>query len=297
MLETALFSSRTELPTPQEVHEPLRVPPTGSALARGLRALLSGRLPYAIQCRLEVLQSRVGFRTKSMNVDGDRVLVRRASVDEQIVRCVMLDLDYTRGWEPIGKADTVIDIWGNIGAFALIASRAAPDGHVFTFEPETDNFRLLKRNIAANGRRNVTAVHAAVAAKSGVVRLFKATKGSLHTTVEGRLDASGLEETRAVSLADIMDSHGIDRVDFLKIDCEGAEYEILYGLPSDYFPRIQRIALEYHARENKRARARELAGFLLAQGFELVEFTDFVGHDAGFLRVRRAASPSPTGDQ
>ena len=59
------------------------------------------------------------------------------------------------------------------------------------------------------------------------------------------------------------------------------------ALPADVPERIRRIALEYHARENKRDRATELAAFLVAHGFEVVEFTDFVGHDAGFLKVRR----------
>jgi hypothetical protein len=65
-------------------------------------------------------------------------------------------------------------------------------------------------------------------------------------------------------LDDLLDKHNIGKVDILKIDVEGAEYEILAASRS--LDRVSRIVLEYHDEECRR----RLAELLLAQGFVLV---------------------------
>ena len=81
--------------------------------------------------------------------------------------------------------------------------------------------------------------------------------------------------------------YGITQCDFLKMNCEGAEYGILYRTPPDYPRRIRRIALEYHAVEDKARLSRELAGFLDSHGSEIFEFKDFVGFDCDYIRGTR----------
>jgi len=49
-----------------------------------------------------------------------------------------------------------------------------------------------------------------------------------------------------IALKDFFDGNGISKVDFLKIDCEGAEYEILYNCPQDVLRKIGKISMEYH---------------------------------------------------
>jgi hypothetical protein len=92
------------------------------------------------------------------------------------------------------------------------------------------------------------------------------------------------------SLASLFARHQLDRVDFLKLDCEGAEYGILDAAPDLLLGQIRQLAIEWHAPPaEKRDRARHLAARLLAVGFQIVEFTDFHGHDCGFLKVVRRA--------
>jgi hypothetical protein len=140
-----------------------------------------------------------------------------------------------------------------------------------------------------NGLGNVVVERAAVAGAAGTLRLFKGAEVSLHTIQASRIDSPDEgEEVPAITLQQIFDRHGITRCDFLKMNCEGAEYEILYRTPPEYLRRVERIALEYHAVEDKTRLARELAAFLVAHGIEIFEFTDFVGMDCGYIRgIRR----------
>lgn len=277
-----------DLPVPRRVTETIRAAPLGNALSRGIRALSQGRLPESVRAKLDAALTRVGLRHRRVRVRDLSIIRRRTSWDEGVVHCVLIQEDYTSAGFNIEHADTVIDIGGNIGCFAVLAAKRAPAGRVFVFEPDGENYRLLCRNITGNELFNVVAERAAVVGRAGTQTLFKAPYGPLHTTIPQRLaEPVGAESVRAITLTDIFDRFGVGTCDFLKLDCEGAEYDILYTTPPDYLKRIRKIALEYHAQTEKQTTAGKLAAYLMSQGFEIVDFTDFVGFDAGFLRARR----------
>ena len=275
-------------PTPIPPHT--APPPSTNWLRRGVAALASGRLPYRLQGPYDRVALRLGGQHRYLDADGFRVVVRRRSAwDENSVARVIVDRDYARPEHQILADDTIIDIGGNIGCFSLVAARAAHRGRVLVFEPDRDNFDLLTRNVALNNLTNVIAVREAVGGEAGVLRLFKAREGQLHTTVASRVgDAGDYEEVPTVTLRQVMDRHRVSRC-FLKMNCEGAEYGILYNTPPEYLKRIDRVALEYHqiGGEDKVVSGRRLAAFLQDHGFEVFEFTDFIGFDCGYIRAVR----------
>jgi FkbM family methyltransferase len=252
--------------------------------------VVQGRLPYRLQGPFDRFAARLGWRHRQIRADGFRVLVRRGSAwDENTVLRVIASRDYARPEHIIRPDDTVIDIGGNIGCFTLVAARAARQGRVLVFEPDAGNFELLTRNVALNGLSNVVPARLAVGAEPGALRLFKGQHGPLHTTVASRVDrAADMDEVQTVTLRQIMDQHNVTRC-FLKMNCEGAEYGILYNTPADYLRRIDRVALEYHEvdGENKLTSGRRLAAFLQRHGLDVFEFTDFVGFDCGYIRAVR----------
>ncbi|MDP1710367.1 MAG: FkbM family methyltransferase [candidate division WWE3 bacterium] len=73
-----------------------------------------------------------------------------------------------------------------------------------------------------------------------------------------------------VTLKDIFKKHSLETLDLLKLDCEGAEYEILYETPPEILKRIKEIRLEYHLLPAKRANPDDLTDFLCRHGFALV---------------------------
>jgi FkbM family methyltransferase len=275
-------------PVPTRVTSTPPQPPPGGAFVRGVRAALQLRMPHRVERALDRWLVALNRPIKSVRAAEFRVLTRRATWDEGIVRRIITNRDYTPSGDEIRHDDTVIDIGANIGCFTLLAARAARDGRVLAFEPERHNFQLLARNVGRNGASNAQVFHMAVSGASGFVRLFQGEQGALHSTVPGRLAASAAsEEVPAVTLPEIFERHAIARCGFLKLDCEGAEYEILYKTPPEYLQRIDRITLEYHATEDKERVAGELVAYLEGHGFETLEFSDFVGFDCGFIRARR----------
>jgi FkbM family methyltransferase len=293
--QMSVIDDRRVLP-PEEAPVPTLVPPRqpfapeGHWAVRGIRAVLAGRLPYRVQALVDRLMRAVGRPCRQLRFDAVRVDVRRGSSDEATALRVVGERDYQRPGHEIRPTDTVIDIGANIGCFSVVAGMAANRGRVFAFEPDRDNYELAARNAALNGLSNVVVEHAAVSGTPGTLRLFKGAEFSYHTTTTSRRDhPTGGDEIRAVTLQQIFDRHHIDRCDFLKMNCEGAEYDILYKTPPAYLRRIDRVAIEYHANEDKVRVSRALAAFLVAHGIEIFEFTDFDGLNCGYIRGRRRA--------
>jgi FkbM family methyltransferase len=258
----------------------------GSSFTRGLSAVfLERRLPHRLARLRDHACIAVGASCKSISVASWSFRVRRLGVDEDVLRNVILTQEYHPPGYEIGPADTVIDIGGNIGAFAVPAAAVAQRGRVFSYEPDERNHCLLSENLRRNGCQNARAVRQAVTGHGGPVRFLSDSNSSGHRVEAG--DGPG-ERVESVKLADIFDRHQIEACDFLKLDCEGAEYEILSTLPHEYWQRTRRIALEYHAEpESKRQRADELIRRFRESGFRIDRYTDVIGEPVGHLFATR----------
>jgi FkbM family methyltransferase len=279
---------------PLPVVYPTLPPPSGNLLVRGLSSVFVQRqLPYRIKQGVDRLMKAVGFDHRTVTADGLRFTVRRSTwADESIIRHVVENHEYHPPGYEIGPDDLVIDVGANIGTFSVGAARAAVNGWVLAYEPEPENFALLRRNLDRNRCRNVTPVRAAVADATGTRTLrVNADSSGGHAL---RSDGEPGLTVASVSLKAIFDEYRVERCDYLKLDCEGAEYEILYGLPADYFRRVRRIALEYHADPaEKRVRAGELIRHLRDVGYRIDLYTDIVGSRGGLLFVSREDSTPP----
>lgn len=276
---------------PIEKREPPAQSPAPGALGRLLRAvLIERRIPHRVEQAWNRALSSLGITHKTVRIHGLRFQVRRLAWDEGFLRHAIEREDYTKQEFALRDTDTVIDIGANIGAFAVYAAKQASKGRVLAFEPASDNFELLARNAALNRLDNLTPIRAAVAGRTGTIALYRATGSGAHSTMAGRLTATtGTETVEALSLEDVFGRYRFDRCDLLKLNCEGAEFEILYSAPDAILARIDRIAMEYHATENKRQKADALLDHLGKHGFEVVEYVDYVDLDCGFLSMKRSA--------
>ncbi len=171
------------------------------------------------------------------------------------------------------EGDTVIDIGGHIGSFALYAaSRVGSRGNVYVYEPASDNNTHLRHNVAQSGFLNVRVEAAAIAGSRGVRRfVYDPVNTAMHGLYQRNTNSI---DVPAITLADIFFEHRIDRCNFLKIDCEGAEYEILYNTPRAILERVDRIAMEYHnppfyGLNDREHNPDQLAAFLRDAGFSV----------------------------
>jgi FkbM family methyltransferase len=129
----------------------------------------------------------------------------------------------------IRRGETVVDCGANVGYFTLIfARRVGPGGRVFAFEPEPGNFRLLERNIARNGYRNVTAVPWALSREEGTAPLCLAPD-NLGDHRLGPMQEERQTVTVQVTTLDASVAARAGHIDFLKLDVQGREPAVLDG--------------------------------------------------------------------
>jgi FkbM family methyltransferase len=129
-----------------------------------------------------------------------------------------------------------LDVGANIGLYSLGLSHLAPQGKVYAFEPSPSAYGHLQSNLATNGATNVDACHLAVSDSVGTVRFhdFSFFSAGSFSSDEGSLLSSesyGSQsfEAATTTLDDFVADHGLDRVDFVKVDVEGAEMSVLAG--------------------------------------------------------------------
>ena len=129
----------------------------------------------------------------------------------------------------IKKGDVVVDIGANIGYFTLIFARLVGDsGKVYAFEPDPTNFELLKKNVEINGYKNVVLVQKAVSNYDGVLKLYLSDKNPQDHRIYDWNDGRKFVEARAVRLDEYLKNY-IGKIDFIKIDTQGAEGAVIEG--------------------------------------------------------------------
>ena len=190
----------------------------------------------------------------------------------------------------------MIDIGANIGMFALWAEPQIPRGRLICIEPNPYALECLRMNIRRNDLRNVTVIPAAAGGENGTMELvshhgWEAMAHSaaveapwlFNTSTIGRIARWLMQRSlrhahptmatkrfvvQLMPLSRILEEHDVATINFLKIDCEGSEYEILRSLDAANWARIQRVVIEYHDIDRGRNHA-ELAEILRTTGFEV----------------------------
>ncbi len=176
---------------------------------------------------------------------------------------------------PFYQDVTIIDVGAHYGYFSIFAAQnSGPNSRILAFEPDSSNFRQLNKNLANNKLTQVEAIELAIGGKSGEVALFSG-KDSNHSIIEDYTLAGSARPKHSVSvktLEAVMKEHELQHVDFLKMDCEGAEYQIFETLPSHVFDRISTISMEFHDLKDKRYTANALILKLKANKFKIVKY-------------------------
>lgn len=139
------------------------------------------------------------------------------------------DLNVFRFWQRALKAGAVfLDVGANIGLYTVPACRmVGPSGRVVGFEAHPGTFAFLARNVARNCNGIVTAENLAVGSGPGEIRIAFCDRnpGETHVAAAGETG----ECVAMVSLDEYCERHAIPRIDYLKIDVEGYESEVLRG--------------------------------------------------------------------
>ena len=172
----------------------------------------------------------------------------------------------------VGKPNPVIvDIGANAGYFSLFMFSRFPGAKILAYEPVPANFRLLSKYQAQNPGLNFLIFPLAVGSESGSIRLNMDTSND-YTTAASVFSLNGSNESLEVRCTDLLKIFGdnsLGHIDFLKLDCEGSEYDILYSASHGVLSRISCIAMETHSGKSKEQNGESLANYLKQSGFEV----------------------------
>jgi FkbM family methyltransferase len=224
-------------------------------------------------------------------VDGSRLVAGPSEPLLSLFREVWIDDTYRPARFLASPSTTVVDIGANVGVFAVWAARRLGASRVVAVEPNPMSARALRVNLATNRIPGASVEEAAVAREEGSATLYRRSAGNDRCTLYQQ-DAYGSDfepvgTVRTVTLDGVFRTHEVGTCDVLKLDCEGAEYDILAATSAPVFARIRHIVAEWHVGLNGH-QPDELRDLLRAHGFDVVRFTT-TDIEGGMLHASRSA--------
>ena len=135
--------------------------------------------------------------------------------------------------------DVFVDVGAHVGKYALKVADLMKKGLVVAIEPNPENYKALLKGIKLNNLKNVIALNIAAFDKNCWIKLFIGEMSG-HHTLKRDLNM-GYIEVKAKALDNVLKELALNRVDWIKIDVEGAEVEVLKGLENSlkkYHPKL-----------------------------------------------------------
>jgi FkbM family methyltransferase len=146
--------------------------------------------------------------------------------------------------------DVVIDIGANVGAVSLYIAKKYPNVKIFSFEAHPINYKNLIRNINYNNITNIMAYNLAVSHTDNNlvnITLSPNNTGSSSIFKSSEKDNKFLNfDVETISLDTIILKNDIKKIKFLKIDCEGSEFDILENYKQMNSVKIENMSVEIH---------------------------------------------------
>ncbi|MGF2038868.1 MAG: non-ribosomal peptide synthetase [Nostoc sp. CmiVER01] len=217
----------------------------------------------------------------------------------------------------INEGDCIFDVGANIGLFALFAGQRCKDVSIYAFEPIPPVFDLLRLNTEGYGlnvklfnlglssetKSDIFTYYPQVSVISGrfgdteqereVLKSFLFKQQNIGENDTG-VSSQAIDELLAEKLqsqqftchlrtiSEVMDEHGVEKVDLLKIDVEKSERDVLFGIQRKDWQKIQQIVVEVH---NINDRLEEIADLLKEHGYDLTIEQDAVLENTGLYNI------------
>lgn len=205
-------------------------------------------------------------------------------LDALTVKEIFIDQDYKI---KLKSPKVILDIGGNIGTFSILQSIKYPKCKIFTFEPSKKIYQLLVENINLNKSKNIYAKNIGVWSKKSTAKFFKNKASGLSSVFTlAKRDGAVSETVKLDTLSNIFTNNNIHRCDLIKMDCEGAEYEILLKAPKSLFKNIKNLAIEYHDSLTDHKHF-ELIDLLKKQGYKITVKPHSWENDIGIIYAKR----------
>ncbi len=240
---------------------------------------------------------------QKISFNGHTYKITIRDVADKSVAAEIFKLREYRIAEEVIKSATnsILDIGAHSGLFTIYARALNPDVFIVAVEPESANLALLKEHIKENGLANIKIIAGAIARAAGRRQLIISADSHSHALVEEKKKSKLTTATvQAQPLGNLLASfqpafvpsssrgetgpplaEKISRVDLVKMDIEGGEYEVIEGLGPEDYKKIGAIIMEYH--NYNRRNYQEIEERLRENGFGVQVFPSKFDKKMGFL--------------
>ena len=223
-------------------------------------------------------RKHIEFRFPQIGWVREKILKHQEDISEKELSFGRFTIHYKRPYELLhsyreifekeiyrfhsGKENPlVIDCGSNIGLSVVYFKQIYPGARVISFEPDEGNFHLLRQNVEKNQLMEVTLYQAAVWIRDGAIS-FESRESEASHIQEGGDGKS----VKAMRLKTILQNTG--PVDFMKMDIEGAEYEVMEDI-SNELGVVKNLFLEYHGKVEDTKKLTRLLTIVQEAGFRV----------------------------
>lgn len=199
------------------------------------------------------IYTSLGFRLQNLSThfksfDVERkygpLIIRRGDSDIRVFKQIFLDEVYH--FFPEGFAPQVIvDAGANVGYSPVWFASKFHSAKIYAIEPVPSNFRILEKNTERNP--GIIPIQAGLWFEKGKLKIHDPKIGSwgFETQAANSEDAEAVE---GITILGLMERYGLSKIDLLKIDIEGAEFELFKCNSSEWLPVVNMIMIEVHDR-------------------------------------------------
>jgi FkbM family methyltransferase len=210
--------------------------------------------------KLQGLLNTPRYTSKTISISGKKIRILDSASFLYMYREIFEKQIYR--FETDSKNPLIIDAGANIGLSVIYLKELYPNSKVIAFEPDSRVFEVLKANVENSSLTGVELVKKALwSSETTLEFLSEGSDGGRMVNLE---DDSRKVVVETVRLRDFLDQP----VDFLKIDIEGAETEVLRDV-QDLLPNVSNLFVEYHSFADNPQTLSEVIEIITNAGFRL----------------------------
>jgi FkbM family methyltransferase len=202
-----------------------------------------------------------------INWNESKVFYRSSTSDMILIYEILLQSKYKSEYFFPNELNpkVIFDIGGNIGITAIYLASIFPGAKIYTFEPLPDNFEILEKNIQKYD--NIEAFNIGLGSKNGNFKVYLSSDSENFGGISFYPDPIGNNSDSFIScevknINEVMTMLNIKSVDLIKIDTEGAEYDILTAIKESILKNASWVTGELHGNQDF-----ELLNYLSKLGF------------------------------